>query len=117
MAQYTVLWSLSLPRAEQMRQLVQALQGTRASAFSEWSRSAGLLQIQVQFVAFVGREVAFVHLDMVDASQAWKQVLSSQDSFAFWLREHLAEVLGIDSLHDISEPQGEREEVFFWSSQ
>jgi hypothetical protein len=91
---------LALPilpdREEGWRRLVQDLLEYRVGEYEALGRHMGIRRVRVYLVRMPRWDVILAHVEAGDPAEAFRRLMASEDAFAGWLKEKLAELNGFD---------------------
>ena len=83
-------------REEEWRRFAQDLLGDRLGEYEGLGRSLGIRGVRVYLVRTFRREVIVAYVEAEDPQGAFRRLVSSEEQFAEWFKEKLAELHGYD---------------------
>jgi hypothetical protein len=93
----TILVLPILPdREEEWRRFAQDLLGDRSGEYEDLGRHLGIRSVRVYLARTSRREMILAYVEAEDPGEAFRRLVASEETFAKWFRENLAELHGYD---------------------
>ena len=83
-------------REEEWRRFAQDLLGDRLGEYEGLGRRLGIRGVRVYLVRTSRREVILAYVEAEDPEEAFRRLVSSEEQFAEWFKEKLAELHDYD---------------------
>lgn len=83
-------------REEQWRRFAQDLLGDRLGEYEGFAISLGIRSMRAYLARISRREVILAYVEAGDPEEALRRLVASEEPFAGWLKEKLAELHGYD---------------------
>ena len=83
-------------KEEEWRRFAQDLQGDRLGEYEGLGRCLGIRGARVYFARPSWREVILAYVEAEDPEEAFRRLVASEEPFAEWFKEKLAELHGYD---------------------
>jgi hypothetical protein len=83
-------------REESWRRLAQDLLEYRVGEYEALGRHMGIRRVRVYLVRMPRWDVILAYVEARDPAEAFRRFMASEDAFAGWLKEKLAELNGFD---------------------
>jgi hypothetical protein len=83
-------------REEEWRRFAQDLQGDRLCEYEGLGRHLGIRGVRVYLARTSRREVILAYVEAEDPEEAFRRLVASEEPFAEWFKEKLAELHGYD---------------------
>ena len=83
-------------REEEWRRFAQDLLGDRLGEYEGLGRCLGIGGVRVYLARMSWREVILAYVEVGDPEEVFRQLVASEEPFAEWFKEKLAELHGYD---------------------
>jgi hypothetical protein len=83
-------------REEDWRRFAQDLLGDRLGEYEDLGRRLGIRGVRVYLARASRREVILAYVEAEDPEEAFRRLVASEDPFAGWFKEKIAQLDGYD---------------------